>query len=228
MKTNPVLPLLLTLSLVAGGWNIRAEEKPPASPPPTIWRLENPKSIGGSETTMTGTPGVVPGASGDVLSFDGADDGVVVPVNPLAGLKEFTVEALFCPAADGQPEQRFLHFQDTAGSRGLLEIRQIPDGQWALDTHLRFGEKGLTLLDRTKLHPAGKWTWVALRFDGKRMTHFVNGAKEGEGEIVFPPMLPGQVSLGMRLNKVSWFKGTIREVRFHPRALEENLLQRAP
>jgi hypothetical protein len=58
------------------------------------------------------------------------------------------------------------------------------------------------------------------------MYSYINGQKELEGEIDFPPMTKGNISLGVRLNKVNWFKGQIREIRFHPEELESNNLQR--
>ena len=39
-------------------------------------------------------------------------------------------------------------------------------------------------------------------------------------------MAAGQVSLGVRQNKVYWFKGGIREVRWHATALKAEQLQR--
>jgi hypothetical protein len=58
------------------------------------------------------------------------------------------------------------------------------------------------------------------------MTDYVNGAREFEGRVVFPPMTNGDTSLGMRLNRVFWFKGSIKEVRFHSTALTPDGLQR--
>jgi hypothetical protein len=59
------------------------------------------------------------------------------------------------------------------------------------------------------------------------MTHYVNGERELLAEKVnFGPLGQGQVSLGVRQNKVFWFKGAIREVRFTPAALPPGKLQR--
>jgi len=33
-------------------------------------------------------------------------------------------------------------------------------------------------------------------------------------------MTKGNISLGVRLNKVKWFKGQIREIRFHSEVLD--------
>ena len=85
---------------------------------------------------------------------------------------------------------------------------------------------GLPLIDPKKIHPAGRWYWAALRFDGKHMSSFVNGEKELEGDVAFEPMSAGQTSVGVRLNRVFWFKGAISEVRFHPAAIAPEKLQR--
>jgi hypothetical protein len=190
---------------------------------PVVWRLENPSTIGELGTTVLGRPST----SKDGLVFDGARDGVLVPTNPLAGWEAFTIEILFSPTEGGAAEQRFLHLEDTNGARSLIELRMNAKGEWWLDTFLRDDEARLTLIDSQKRHPAGKWYWAALRYDGHTMTHFVNGEKECEGQIAFRPMIDGRVSIGMRQNQVFWFKGVIREVRFSPVALPVDRLQRS-
>jgi hypothetical protein len=194
---------------------------------PVIWRLDQTAQAGGHATEVLGAPRVVAEAKGSAVWFNGASDGLFVPVNPLAGLAQFTVEVLFWPAADGPAEQRFLHVQDGPGTRVLIETR-VANGTWALDTFLADPATGArrALLDYTKRHPAGRWTWVALTYDGRRMTHYIDGVKELEGEIAFPVMAAGQVSLGVRQNKVYWFKGGIREVRWHATVLKAEELQR--
>jgi hypothetical protein len=150
-----------------------------------------------------------------------------VPANPLQGLAQFTLEALIRPEAGGTPEQRFLHIQDEEASRALMEIR-LTDGGWALDTFLfsKKTGKSLPLLDRARLHPTGRWTWVALVYAHGHMTHYINGVKELEGDVDIPPMDAGRISLGVRQNKVYWFKGGIREVRVTSAALAPEQLQR--
>ena len=194
---------------------------------PTVWRLDQAARVGGHATEVLGAPRVVAETDGPAIWFNGASDGLLVPANPLAGLTQFTVEVLFRPAADGPAEQRFLHVQDGAGSRALIETR-VAGGTWALDTFLSTPATGTkrTLLDMTKRHPAGRWTWVALVYDGRNMAHYIDGEKELEGEVAFPPMAAGQVSLGVRQNRVYWFKGGIREVRWHATALKAEELQR--
>ncbi len=194
--------------------------------PTVVWRLDSLARIGGLVPSVLGAPTMEAGGGG--IRFDGKRDGLVLATDPIAGWREFTIEALIDPAADGAAEQRFLHIEDEHGHRATMEIRLTADGRWSLDTFLLSGASRRTLLDRTRLHPAGRWTWVALRYDGRRMASFVDGVKELEGPAEITPFADGHTALGVRLNRVYWFRGAIKEVRFIPRALESAALQRAP
>lgn len=218
--------ICLAALLLAHGAGLNAAEPPAA--PVTVWRLEQTAQVGGQAATILGEPRVMSGPDGKAVYFNGASDGLLVPVNPLEGLAQFTIEVLIKPETGGLAEQRFLHIQDGPGNRVLMEIRLLGDN-WALDTFLRSEKTGsqCPLLDRTKLHPADRWTWVALVYAHGHMAHFIDGVKELEGDVNFTPMTAGQISLGVRQNKVYWFKGGIREVRFHPEALAPANLQRA-
>lgn len=164
------------------------------------------------------------------MIFDGAHDGLFVDALPLEGAAAFTIELLFCPSADGPREQRFLHLQDAEGRRGLLELRTDDQGRWWLDAFLRATnspqDPGVVLIDPKLSHPMGQWYWVAMRYDGKRMTSFVNGVQQLEGELSGMRFGKGKTSIGVRQNLVSWFKGAIREIRFHAEALPAEKLQR--
>lgn len=195
-----------------------------------IWRLDNLGVIGGHAVRVEGAPRLSEAGGAKAIVFDGVRDGLFIPAIPFAGAKQFTIEVMFSPAEGGLTEQRFLHVQDTNESRALIELRLNGKGGWWLDTYQWTGapppDRGLTLVDPTRVHPTGKWYWAALRYDGRMMAHFVNGEKEIERAGVFRPFVQGQVSLGVRQNKVFWFKGAIREVRFHTEALAEDKLQR--
>jgi len=190
------------------------------------WRLERPDEIGGKKTTVLGAPRATDDHGVKALVFDGTKDAVVVPVNPLAGAEKFTVEVLLKPASDGPEAQRFIHLQDEAEWRVMVEIRVNGKGGWWLDTYLGRKSEGLPLIDPKLVHPTDQWSWVALRYDGHTMTSFINGIKELQGEVKFGPLGPGQISIGARLNKVFWFKGAIAEVRFHSDVLSEEKLAR--
>lgn len=194
---------------------------------PTRWVLDAPGRLGDLTPTRLGAPQPLPTPDGPGLRFDGRADGLVLPVNPLAGLNRFTIEICLKPDRDGPAEQRYFHAQDSAGHRALLELRLNPDSTWVLDTFLYSGTSRLAVIDRSKTHPAGEWHWVALVYDGRVLSGFVDGIKQGEGAVSFPPMGPGEISLGVRLNRVAWFKGALREVRIHPRALAAEELARS-
>jgi len=205
-------------------------KRPSANPPvPVVWTLDNVASIGGHKTEVLGAPEIVDAAAGGpALRFNGQSDGLFVPVNPLAGWPKFTVEVLFLPETNGPDEQRFVYVTDDDGDRATLETRSADGRSWCLDTCLWSGDDNQTLRDTAALHPNGKWAWAALVYDGETMSHYVNDVKEQESGIAFAPMSGGQVSLGVRNDRRYWFKGSIKEVRFIPEALNSNALQRVP
>ena len=208
------------LAAVLVGGVVMALAAPAASQTPGVeWRLDSLERIGGHAVTIVGQPTVVDTDRGRAVAFDGIDDGLLIASNPLAGLSRFTIEVVFQPAAAGPEEQRFLHFEESqTGNRALIELRMNKDGRWALDTFLRSPEPGLTLLDRAVTHTSAEWHVARLSYDGRTMTHFVDGVREGHGDVVFRPLRDGQTSIGMRQNRVSWFKGLIHTVRVIPEA----------
>lgn len=193
------------------------------------WKLDNLTKIGDYKPAVLGNPTVAAGSTGGALFFNGVKDGVIVPKIPIEGWSHFTIEVLFKPDGDGPVAPRFIHFQDNLENRGTFEIRLNAKKQWYLDAFLKNGktaDKGLALNDSTLLHPADRWYWVAMVYDGKNMSSYVNGVKELGGIVNFPVMNSGNISFGVRLNKVSWFKGSIREIRFHPDVLSAASLQK--
>jgi hypothetical protein len=216
MLLRPVALLAFLFSLSA----LRASEATYVLHPAELLKAARTDCI------QVGAPGVSPDAS--AVRFDGSGDGLLVTPNPLKGLERFTIELRMRPAVDGGAEQRFVHFQDEAAQRALLELRMEPaKGDWSLDTHLfRDAAMKRTLLDRALVHSAGAWHWVALSYDGKTMRHYVDGRLEGEAAVDFPAMGEGRFSLGMRQDKRSWFKGEISELRVSAEVLPAERLQR--
>ena len=191
------------------------------------WELKNIQCIGGFKTEILGNPLIETEGKDTSIHFNEINDGLIVPEIPIKGWSVFTIEVLFKPDGDGPIAPRFIHFEDTAFRRGTFEIRLTNKKQWYLDAFLKNGktDRGLALIDSTKLHPADQSFWVAMEYDGKKMISFVNGKKELEGKFNFSAMTKGNISLGVRLNKVDWFKGQIKEIRFHPEALKSQGLQ---
>ena len=188
-----------------------------------VWKLDDVNKVGGHATEVVGAPRVAEGAA----VFDGTKDGVFVPAIPLAGAAQFTIEILFSPAEGGPEAQRFFHLQDASDWRVMIETRLDGKGGWWLDAFLGSPTGGKALIDPKRVHPTNAWYWAAVRYDGKTMTSFLNGEQELEAtDVKFGPLGAGKISLGVRQNKVFWFKGAIREVRFTPAALVPEKLQR--
>jgi hypothetical protein len=196
---------------------------------PTVWTFKERDRIGNNVVTTSGTPIIANEKGGRSMCFKGEPDAALLDVNPIAGWSIFTIEALIKPRSAGTAEQRFLHIEDERTARVLLELRIVSPQEWALDTFLFDSPTSrLTLIDRTKLHSTDEWHWVALTYDGTTMTHYVDGVRELEGPVAFRAMSPGKMSLGVRLNQVSWYQGCMREVRYTPRALAAPELQKPP
>ncbi|MFC1462975.1 LamG-like jellyroll fold domain-containing protein [Verrucomicrobiota bacterium] len=186
-----------------------------------LWAVDNLGSIGGHEPEVVGSPRVIDTDGGKAVEFDGRGDALVLDVNPLAGLREFTVEVEFRPDANGPAEQRFFHIQETGSeNRVLLETRLVDDGMWYGDTYIKSGKRSAALNDPAALHRVGAWHTLALVCTGSHMTQYVNGAEEIDWRIAFKPQGAGRTSIGMRINEVHWFKGAVRAVRMSPRALD--------
>jgi len=192
-----------------------------------VWNFDNFETIGGNSITALGFPKLIDTPKGRATEFDGKQDGLLLNDLPLTGFDQFTVEVIFRPDADGLKEQRFFHMQESGSqNRVLLETRLTGDSRWFLDTYIRSGETDQTLFAESFTHPVGQWYQAALVFNGKEMRHYVNGAKELSSEITFSALHQGNTSIGVRINRVFWFKGAIRKARFASRALmPEEFLQ---
>lgn len=185
-----------------------------------IWKMDNLKTIGGHAVEVLGAPRVVKTHRGKAIVFDGVRDGIFIRNNPLAGAEKFTIEAIFRPDEGGAAEQRWLHIEDSENleSRALLETR-LNGTEWFLDTFLKSGDNRMPLYAENFKHPTGKWFHVALVFDGTQMQHYVNGQLELSGKIKMKRFGRGITSIGVRQNKVYWFKGAVLKARFSKTAL---------
>jgi hypothetical protein len=188
---------------------------------PGAWEYKLTEIKQGKEgLVISGNPETDISPYGDAIRFDGKNDGWFLPDNPLKDLKEFTVEVLIRPDPDGPEEQRFLHIGEIHGDRVLIETRTTRDGKWYLDTYIQSGESQKTLIGPELVHPIGPWYHVALTLDIKgQMTNYVNSKIELQGDVDFKPINSGEMSIGVRRNKVSWYKGAIYKIKITPGVL---------
>lgn len=185
----------------------------------TVWKFDNLAKIGGYPVTLLGHPRVIDTDKGKAVQFNGVNDAMFLDVHPLAGARAFTWEVIFHPDLGGQPEQRFFHLQENGtDTRMLFEIRVIGE-KWFLDSFALSGKESKALFNQDHLHPLGKWYHVAAVYDGKVYRNYVDGIEENKAELHLDPQGPGKTSVGVRINRVDYFKGAVRIARMTDQAL---------
>ena len=189
-----------------------------------MWTFDRLENIGGHKTTVLGQPKVIDSPVGKAVEFDGVDDALFIDNHPLAGAVTFTWEAIFRPDG-GQREQRWFHLSEQdpqtgadTDNRMLFEIRVVDD-QWYLDSYSQSGTESKALMNRQALHPLGAWYHVASVYDGQEFRNYVDGVQEGSAQLRLAPHGPGHASVGVRINKVFYFKGAVHLARFTRKAL---------
>lgn len=192
-----------------------------ASARSSLWRFDRLDRIGGLQPTILGHPKLVDGPDGKAMAFNGVDDAIYLARHPLAGAKQFTIEAVFRPDG-GTFAQRWLHLASddpVHQTRMLFEIRVVGDN-WYLDSFIKGQGYSQVLIDPARLHPIGRWYHVAQSFDGRTYRSYVNGVLEAQAEVSgFVPQGRGGTSVGVRYNRVDYFRGAVRAARFTSSAL---------
>jgi hypothetical protein len=218
----------LAATVLAIAWGALAAD--PASQ--EVWNFDRLDRIGGHAPTVLGHPRVIDTPLGKAVEFNGVDDGLQFDVHPLAGASTFTWEAIFRPDG-GNAEQRWFHLEENPAdgadtdNRMLFEIRVI-DGRWCLDAFNKTGANQKALLNRQHLHDLGKWYHVAAVYDGREFRSYIDGVADGAAEIQLAAQGAGRSSVGVRINKIFYFKGAVRTARFTRRALTPAEFLKAP
>jgi hypothetical protein len=101
----------------------------------------------------------------------------------------------------------------------LFEIRVVGE-RWYLDAFMTGAGYRQAMMAPDKTYPVGAWHHVAQTYDGRTYRSFINGDLQMAVDMPFVPQRPGQASIGMRLNRVAFFQGAVREVRFATEALQ--------
>ncbi|APZ45401.1 hypothetical protein BW723_03380 [Polaribacter reichenbachii] len=188
----------------------------------TEWIVADLLEEKSENVVINGNPKLVDYPYGKAVNFNGVDDALFLDQMPLKGATSFTIEMVFNPSDIEAPfEQRILHLGEVSKDRMLLEIRAV-ENNWYFDGFVASGNNKRALIDEKLIHPLGQWYHVALVITPNSITTYVNGKKELEDVFSFKPINTGKSSLGVRLNKRSWFKGSIFKVRISPKALQPN------
>ena len=226
MPPYPALAAVDLENLVAYLASLRGARKTVSSQQgePVVWTFDRLENIGGHKTIAIGEPKVVDTPVGKAVEFDGVDDALFIDNHPLAGAAAFTIEAIFRPDG-GEREQRWFHLSvrdpvsgaDT-DDRLLFEIRVVDDA-WYLDSYSQSGAASKTLMNKAARHPLRAWYHVATVYDGKEVSNYVNGVRQGIAPVHLAPHGAGHTSVGTRINRISFFKGAVRLARFTRRAL---------
>lgn len=171
-----------------------------------------------ADIKISGDPKVIDCKYGKAVLFNGKDDGIFVNEMPLKGLAQFTVEILIRFDRGGEFEQRYFHCGEVQGNRLLMEMRSNPTN-WYLDTYVNSKAGDNPLISPELTHPLDQWYHVAFVVKDGMQVNYINGKKELVGNIGFSPLMTGQTSIGVRQNKVAWFKGAIYKIRITGKAL---------
>jgi hypothetical protein len=209
--------LLASVTVLLGG--------PPGGSHAEVWTFDQLDKINGIPVIVAGHPRLIKTPLGKAVQFNGMEDALFIARHPLAGAETFSFEAIFRPETGGAPEQRWFHLAEQdpktgadTDTRFLFEIRVIK-GRWCLDAFVHTPTVNQALLNRQLLHPLDVWHHVAMVYDGNEFRSYVNGVLEGKASIHFAPQGQGHASVGVRINKVDYFKGSVRQARFTRRAL---------
>lgn len=192
------------------------------------WRFDNLTSIGGHAVTVLGAPKVIETPQGKAIQFNGVNDALFLEVHPLAGAAAFTWEVIFRPDSDGPAAQRFFHMQENGTQNRYLFETRIINKQWCLDSFAATSSGSRALMDTELLHPADRWYHVAVTYDGEVYKNYVNGKTQVHSVVKLAPLGPGRTSVGVRINKVDYFKGAMLLTRMTRRALTPAEFLQAP
>ena len=105
MQIAALFGFLLLVGVSNVGAQTAASGRQTAAAHAGIWNFNQVAEIGGHPTQVLGHPHVINSPYGKAVEFNGVDDGIFIPVHPLAGASTFTWEVIFRPDADGAEAQ---------------------------------------------------------------------------------------------------------------------------
>lgn len=186
------------------------------------WVFDNLEQLGGHAVQVEGDPRVIDTPLGKAVQFDGEEDALFLDVHPLAGAEAFTWEVIFRPDSDGGAEQRIFHLQEEGAQTRLLFETRLVNNRWLLDAFANSDGSGQSqaLMDWDRTYPLDAWYHIAMVYDGKTFSSYINGDLQLSAELDLEPQGAGKTSAGTRINRRDYFKGAFHKARFTKRALK--------
>jgi len=143
------------------------------------------------------------------------------------------IEALVFVENGGSEKQKVIHIQDDKGTRVIIEMTQYPGGLWAFEAGTKAYIDGQPvesyLYDKGRRNATDAWYWLAVTWDGKQMSGYINGQMVRSLPVKTLPLRSACLTgIGVRITKTDAFRGKIREIRLTPAALSPGNLQHAP
>jgi hypothetical protein len=189
------------------------------------WILDRVDSIGGYQSNpYNELPTLIETSQGKAAFFDGINDGILLNCNPIGSATEFTLEVILFPDSTAtQTQPRFLHIRRTTDQnrRITMETRILANKQWILDTYIRSEISQCTQLDSSYTHTSGEWHHTAIVYGNHTMKQYIDGILQRSDTVTYLPMDTDnpKISIGVRQDKLYFFKGAIRLIKISKRAL---------
>jgi len=164
-------------------------------------------------------PQWIDGKFGKALSFDGVDDFIEAPDSESLNPATLTISAwIFRKGAGTGTFEGIVAKYDGYGGYLLCGESQLN----RLTFYVRegVGNSKRIASDVTLTEITGKWTHVAAVFDGDKLMMWVNGIKQSQ-EATGGNLTNRPLSLFVGKYSISYFNGTVDEIRIYNRALSE-------
>lgn len=194
------------------------------------WMFDALEQLGGHAVSVEGDPKVIDTPLGKAVEFDGEEDALFLDVHPLAGAETFTWEVIFRPDSGGGAEQRIFHLQEEGVQTRLLFETRLVEGRWLLDAfaHSEAAGNSQALMDWDRTYPLDAWYHIAMVYDGKTFSSYINHELQLSEPLELEPQGAGRTSAGVRINRRDYFTGAFHKARFTKRALEPSEFLPAP
>ncbi|MGI6606595.1 MAG: LamG-like jellyroll fold domain-containing protein [Peptococcia bacterium] len=188
------------------------------------WSFDEGCGTAAADTSGNNLNGVINGATwvdgkvGKALKFDGVNDYVEIPYDPILNpTKAITIEAWINPCS-------------TAADQRILSKSPYPNNDYSMIrasnnrvlVSMKMGETVQSAYSPANAVPVGSWTHVVGTYDGQRMRLYINGTQVnsfavcGEINAHETPLMIGKNATS------AYFKGMVDEVCIYDKALTAN------